>query len=105
MGLSPDAVRLRKQRATAQKPQNDRRPILFALIVTSAWFAHSLVDRGQPRPVIGDVDGEQTCRLGCAGVLAEQMLAARRLEEALARPVHLGRAGRGILRADRPRST
>jgi len=38
MGLSPDAVRLRKQRATAQKPQNDRRPILFALIVTSYLY-------------------------------------------------------------------
>ena len=37
-----------------------------------------------------------------AGVLGDDMLAARRLEEALAYPVHLGRTGCGILRADCP---
>jgi hypothetical protein len=38
MGLSPDAVRLQKQRATVQKPQNDRRPILLVLTVTSCLY-------------------------------------------------------------------
>ena len=61
------------------------------------------VDGGQRCAIIGDVDGEQACWLGHAGVLGDDMLAARRLEEALAYPVHLGRTGCGILRADYPR--
>src|SRR5262245_57648041 len=65
-------------------------------------LVRSLVDGGQPRAVIGDVDCEQACRFGRARVLADEMLAAGRLEEAFPRPVDLGGTGRGILRADRP---
>src|SRR6266851_2325702 len=52
------------------------------------------VEGGQLRAVIGDEDGEQAGRRRLAGILADEMLAARRLEEALAGLVDLGRAGR-----------
>jgi len=69
----------------------------LGLILATGRLVCSLVDGGQPRAVIGDVDCEQACRLGPARVLADEMLAAGRLEEAVPRPVHLGRTGRGIL--------
>jgi hypothetical protein len=52
------------------------------------------------RAIIGNENREQACRLGCAGILADEMLAAGRLEERFARLVDLGRSGRGVLRAD-----
>src|SRR5690349_11768628 len=42
--------------------------------------------------VIGDEDGEQAGRLGCARVLADEVFAAGRFEEALASLIHLRRA-------------
>ena len=42
------------------------------------------------RPVVGDEDGEQA-RSRCAHTLADKMLAARRLEEALAGLIDLRR--------------
>src|SRR5262249_60300010 len=75
----------------------------LGLTLPTGRLVHSLVDGGQPRAVIGDVDCEQACRLGRARVLADEMLAAGRLEEAVPRPVHLGRTGRAVLRAERPR--
>src|SRR6516165_11466193 len=70
----------------------------LGLILATGRLVCSLVDGGQPRAVIGDVDCEQACQLSRARVLADEMLAARRLEEALPRPVDLGGTGRGILR-------
>ena len=61
----------------------------------------SLVEGSQLRSIIGYEDGEQGCRLGRAGVLADEMLAARGLEKAFSRRVHLGRTCPGALRADR----
>jgi hypothetical protein len=61
----------------------------------------SLVEGSQLRSVIGYEDGEQACRLGRAGVLADEMLAARGLEKAFSCRVHLGRTCPRALRADR----
>jgi len=41
------------------------------------------LESGELCPVVGDENSEQTCRLGGTGVLADQVLAARRFEETL----------------------
>jgi len=41
------------------------------------------LESGELRPVGGDENSEQTSRLGGTGVLADQVLAARRFEETL----------------------
>jgi len=55
---------------------------------------------GQLGAVIGDEDGEQARGLRRAGVLTDEMLAARRLEEGLASLVDSGRPGRRVLSPD-----
>ena len=44
----------------------------------------SLIEGRQLRAVIGNEDSEQACRLRCARILADEMLTAGWLEEALA---------------------
>src|SRR5436305_1544258 len=64
----------------------------------------SFVECGELRAVVGDEDREKARRLGGARVLADEMRAAGRLEEALARLVDARRTtGRAVLRADRAR--
>ena len=72
-----------------------------ALLVGHAplWRCSFATD-SQPGAVIGDEDGEQARGLGRAGVLTDQMRAARRLEEGLAGPVDFRRSGSGVLGAD-----
>src|SRR5690349_12000340 len=55
----------------------------------------------QLRIIRRDEHGEQACGFGAAGILADEMAAARWLEEALAGLVHLRRSAGRNLRADR----
>ena len=62
----------------------------FGMPADRARRGGSPVERCETRAVVGDEHGEQARGLGGAGVLADEMLAARRLEEALAGLVHFG---------------
>src|ERR1700684_3545595 len=57
----------------------------------------------QFRAVVGDEHGEQARRFRRAGVLADEVFTAGRLEESLARFVNLGGSSCGILRTNLPR--
>jgi hypothetical protein len=54
-------------------------------------------------PYIAPRHGQQAGRLGCARILADEVLAAGRLEEALAGFVDLDWSGRRVLGSDRTR--
>src|SRR5215510_7686819 len=62
-----------------------------------------LLERCQPRAVIGDVHSEQGRRLFCARILTDEMATSGRLKEAFTGLVDFDRSGRGIFGTDRPR--
>ena len=57
----------------------------------SSLLPGSFAESSELRAVVGDEYSKQACRFGRAGVLADQMFAARRLEEAFACLVDAGR--------------
>src|SRR5258708_3158585 len=84
----------RRRRCEDRKSRDERGSSIFTSRVSL------LLERRQLRAIIGNENREQACGFRRAGVLADEMLAAGRLEERLTGLVDLGRSGRRVLRAD-----